>query len=170
MHPRHRFNRQRGAALIVGLMMLVVVTLLAVTAVSTSNTELIMAGNEQFRERAFQAAEAGIETAYRKLRSGDTDVPINVGTFLDNNDVAMVHDTHDLMSTRIEPYGANVLVGNSSKFIGQVYRVTSTGESLRNSRSTHEAGVWVLAPFDDSNQRRLTGQVGDDSTSAFGAL
>jgi len=30
--------KQRGAALIVGLMMLVVVTLLAVTAVSTSST------------------------------------------------------------------------------------------------------------------------------------
>jgi type IV pilus assembly protein PilX len=165
-----RTHKQRGAALIVGLMMLVVVTLLAVTAVSTSSTELIMAGNEQYRERAFQAAEAGIETAYRKVRSGDADVPIDLGASLENNDVAMPNDAQDEVSTRIEPFGANVLVGNSSKFIGQVYRITSTGTSVRNSRAVNEAGVWVLSPFDDVNQRRLQGAVGDSATDTYGAL
>src|SRR5262245_49520173 len=169
MHFRNS-KRQRGAALIVGLMMLVIVTLLAVTAVSTSSTELIMAGNEQYRERAFQAAEAGIETAYRKVRSGDADVPIDPGTSLENLDVAMVNDDHDHVSTRIEPFGANVLVGNSSKFIGQVYRITSDGTSVRNARAVNEAGVWVLSPFDDVNQRRLTGLIGDSTTDSYGSF
>ena len=62
-------HRQRGAALIIGLMMLVVITLLAVTAVNTASTELVMAGNEQFRERAFQAADAGVERAVATIDS-----------------------------------------------------------------------------------------------------
>ena len=63
--------RQRGAALVVGMIMLAILTLLAITAMNTSSTELVMAGNEQFRERAFQMAEAGIEQAVRKLASGE---------------------------------------------------------------------------------------------------
>jgi type IV pilus assembly protein PilX len=164
----HHRKHQRGAALIIGLMMLVIITLLAVTAVSTSTTELVMAGNEQFRERPFQAAESGIETSYRKVRSGDVDVPFDFGTYLDNNNVAMTDPT-DVVSTRIEPYGANTLVGNSSKFIGQVFRLTSTGRSARNSQSVHEAGVWVLSPYDEVNQQRLVGTAGNTSEtySAF---
>jgi type IV pilus assembly protein PilX len=164
---QHRKQNQRGAALIVGLMLLVIITLLAVTAVGTSTTELVMAGNEQFRERAFQAAEAGIETAYRKVGSGDADVPFDFGTYLDNNNVAM-SDPTDIVSTRIEPFGANTLVGNSSKFIGQVFRLTSTGQSARNSQSVHEAGVWVLSPFDDVNQKRLVGTVGNTTDTYSG--
>jgi type IV pilus assembly protein PilX len=151
MQSKHQTSKQRGAALIVGLMMLVIVTLLAVTAVSTSTTELVMAGNEQFRERAFQAAEAGLETAVRKVRSGDADVPIERNTYLDNNNVAMVSEGADRVSTRITAVGANSLVGNSSKFRGQVFQITSTGTSARNAQAAHEAGTWVLAPFDESN-------------------
>ena len=58
-------KRQKGAALVVGLMLLVIVTVLAVSAVGTASTEMIMAGNEQYRERAFQAAEIGIENGIR---------------------------------------------------------------------------------------------------------
>ena len=150
-------SKQRGAALMVGLMLLVIVTLLAVTAVSTSSTELIMAGNEQFRERAFQAAEAGVETATRKVRSGDIDVPVLVGAFLDNSNVTMAYDATDRYSTRITALGANTLIGNSSKFRGQVFRIDSTGTSARNASSLHEVGTWVLSPFDDSNVDELTG-------------
>ncbi len=57
--------RQRGAALVVGLMLLLVLTLLAVTGMNTASTELIMAGNAQWQENAFQAAETGIEQAIR---------------------------------------------------------------------------------------------------------
>src|SRR5262245_61186237 len=59
--------RQRGAALVIGLIMLLVLTLLAVSGMNTASTELIMAGNEQYRERAFQASSRGIEQALTKL-------------------------------------------------------------------------------------------------------
>ncbi len=55
--------------MIVGLVMLSIVTLMAITAMNTSSTELIMAGNEQFRERALQVADAGIERACATSRT-----------------------------------------------------------------------------------------------------
>jgi type IV pilus assembly protein PilX len=55
--------RQQGAALVVGLILLLVLTLLAISGMTTASLELQMAGNEQYQERAFQAADAGIEQA-----------------------------------------------------------------------------------------------------------
>ena len=56
-------KRQQGAALIVGLLLLVVITILAVSGMNTATTELAMARNDQTYENVFQAAETGIENA-----------------------------------------------------------------------------------------------------------
>ena len=56
-------QRQTGAALVVGLLLLLVLTILAISGMTTATLELQMAGNEQYQERAFQAADAGIEQA-----------------------------------------------------------------------------------------------------------
>lgn len=163
-------NKQRGAALIVGLMMLVVVTLLAVTAVSTSSTELVMAGNEQFRDRAFQAAEAGVEDAIRKSRSTDSDVPFKFGNYIDLNNLAMASDATDVHSARLQAVGATKMVGESSKFIGQLFKITSTGTSARNSSSAHEVGEWVLSPWDDATFDQATGTINDGGSSTYGTF
>src|SRR5262245_51029290 len=55
--------RQRGAALVIGLMLLVILTLLAVTGMNTASTELAMAGNEQYQLKAIQASQTGVEQA-----------------------------------------------------------------------------------------------------------
>ncbi len=66
--------RQRGAALVVGLLLLLVLTVLAISGMTMATLDLQMAGNHQFEERAFQAAEAGIE---RAIAAGifDTNAP-----------------------------------------------------------------------------------------------
>ena len=48
---------QRGAVMIVSLIMLVIITLLAVSAVQTSNLEMLMATNTQARASALATAE-----------------------------------------------------------------------------------------------------------------
>ena len=58
----HR-NKQRGAVLVISLMLLVVITTLAISGMNTATTELAMARNDQNYEFAFQAAETGLETA-----------------------------------------------------------------------------------------------------------
>src|SRR6185369_6632519 len=54
-------RRQRGAALVVGLLLLVVITLLAIGGMNSASVELVLAGNTQRQALAFQASEVGIE-------------------------------------------------------------------------------------------------------------
>jgi len=63
MTMQTNFRKQSGAALIVGLLLLVVITVLAISGMSTATTELAMARNDQNYENAFQAAETGLEAA-----------------------------------------------------------------------------------------------------------
>lgn len=58
-----RPRRQSGAVLAIGLVLLLVLTVLATAAMQAATVELQMAGNEQSLQRAFRAAEAGIEQA-----------------------------------------------------------------------------------------------------------
>ena len=55
--------KQNGAALVVGLVLLVVITVLAISGMNTATTELAMARNDQNYENAFQAAETGLENS-----------------------------------------------------------------------------------------------------------
>lgn len=57
------YKKQQGAALVIGLILLVVITVLAVSGMNTATTELAMARNDQNYENAFQAAETGLENA-----------------------------------------------------------------------------------------------------------
>ena len=55
----NRRHRQHGAALVTGLILLLVLTLLAVSGMNSASLEFMMAGNEQYCANAFSAAEAG---------------------------------------------------------------------------------------------------------------
>jgi type IV pilus assembly protein PilX len=73
------YHRQRGAALIVGLVLLMVLTVLAISAMRTATLDLTMAGNAQFRENAFQLAESGIQATMRQIRTGALNLDDAVG-------------------------------------------------------------------------------------------
>src|SRR5512134_3219176 len=61
--------QENGAALIVGLVLLMVLTVLAISAMRTATLDLTMAGNSQFRENAFQLAESGLESTMRGIEA-----------------------------------------------------------------------------------------------------
>ena len=63
LFPQAGPRRETGAALVVGLILLLVLTLLAISGMTTASLELQMAGNAQYQERAFQRADAGVEQA-----------------------------------------------------------------------------------------------------------
>ena len=54
--------RQRGISLVLGLIMLVLLTLLAISAFQASNVNLRIAGNMQVRQETLAAAQTAIET------------------------------------------------------------------------------------------------------------
>ena len=68
-----KFNslkRQRGATLIIALIVLVLVLMLGIGAISTSNTQVQLAGNLQFSDGAMNSAETAIASAEGWLSSG----------------------------------------------------------------------------------------------------
>ena len=64
-----RRSRCRGATLLVTLLLLGILALLGVSALRSAALDLAMSGNEQYRARALQAAEAGIVAASVALRT-----------------------------------------------------------------------------------------------------
>jgi len=62
-------GRQHGAALVVSLILLMMLTLLAISTMSTASLEVTMAGNDQFGENAFQLAETANEQMLRQIET-----------------------------------------------------------------------------------------------------
>src|SRR5690606_10948076 len=72
-------RRQAGAALFVSLVLLLLLTLLAVSGMRSAALELAMAGNAQARQHAFEAAESAIEVALsQRTFSTSATVPLRV--------------------------------------------------------------------------------------------
>lgn len=71
--------KQSGAALIVSLILLMVLTVLAVSTMRSASLGLLMAGNAQVRQNAFQLAQAGIDAVVSQgepVGVGDCTVPV----------------------------------------------------------------------------------------------
>jgi Tfp pilus assembly protein PilX len=62
-------NSERGMASLIALIMVAMLTLLGLAALTTSDDEVSIAGNELQETRAFYAAEAGLEKAAAALQS-----------------------------------------------------------------------------------------------------
>ena len=138
---------QRGAALIVGLVLLLVLTILGVSGMSRSALELRMAGNSQAQNLAFQAAETGIDVAL----SGpvDTAAPVSY----DNVSFAQTADG----DTTVE-YSATITCVGATRVPDGAYsdnisaqaihfEATATGTHLaRNAVTRITQGVYIIAP------------------------
>jgi Tfp pilus assembly protein PilX len=65
-------RRQQGAALIVSLIMLALITLLAVASFRLGKSNLLIVGNMQERDRALSAAQGGIEQVVSTMQFTET--------------------------------------------------------------------------------------------------
>jgi hypothetical protein len=133
---------QRGAALVIGLILLMVLTLLAISGMNSASLEFIMAGNEQYRANAFQSAEAGIEQS------------IALGVF---QDLANQPADVNIWTARIRPQlgGAPLpaMWGNSwNSFSTYHFEVQSTGTAVRGAQAVNLQGVAVISPWDPTVQ------------------
>ncbi len=69
-------GRERGVALVVAMVILLVLTVIGVTAIMTTSMEGRLAGGMQELNRAYQAAETGIDTFFRKVELGTSTLPL----------------------------------------------------------------------------------------------
>ncbi len=149
-------RRQSGAALVIGLILLLVLTVLAISGVNSASLEFFMAGNEQFRQNAFQAAETGIERAMVNGLYVVGGAPTDFETIIGNNTPT------DAFTARIDKPLGNApqpaIWGNSwNSFSSYHFEITSIGTAVRNARSVNVQGVASIAPFDSQTQMPGTG-------------
>ena len=147
MNPKN----QTGAALVVGLLLLVVITVLAISGMSTATTGLAMARNDQGYENAFQAAETGIETA---LAQGQFSAlgPAAIPVYINDN---------DSVETVIQPDGEPTIVPDRAFSLGVgsgvvAYHFLATADAVsqrtpdrpsdRDSSAYHTQAFYVVGP------------------------
>ena len=146
---QHNSVRQQGAALVIGLILLLVLTLLAVSGMNSASLEFVMAGNEQYHTNAFQAAEAGIEQSVAQEQAAAQ--PWNPNPLLPANAYAGA-------TTATDSWTANVALQNNGvgnpapsgyslgTFTQYYFEVQSAGTSTRGANAAHVQGISKLAP------------------------
>lgn len=166
MKHLNRKPRQRGAALIVGLVLLAVITLLAVVGMNISNSELASANSEQIRLRAFQAAESGIEyglLALRKVGTTSRGVGIKAdpapakGSPEDEDGNAI-----DTFTNTTTYHGDGPAPGYSENdYAALHYAIQSEGKSARNAVVRNETGAFIVNTNSNAPLGALPGTDGE---------
>jgi type IV pilus assembly protein PilX len=156
---RRAAQRERGAALVIALIMLLILTILALAGVNTATTELTMSGNAQFRHNAAQAAATGIEVAIPRV--GRVATTPGAAVMLADNQ-AVPDSATDRYTTTARFIGdeAGLPQSSADKFIGLHYLITSTGTSARNASDLQTQGVMVIAPAGGAGSNSFT-KLGD---------
>jgi len=144
-------SKQRGAALIVGLMMLLALTLIGITTMGMNTMELRMASNAQNKSNAFQAAEAGLEVGVGLTNANDiTTNPQVIAAPVLVNAAATVNSVFvGLIPGRGSGFTGGVACPGSSPERTRCahFQVTSVGQHLQsNANSRQLQGFYVLAP------------------------
>jgi type IV pilus assembly protein PilX len=141
---------QQGAALVVGLMLLVVITVLAISGMNTATTELAMARNDQAYEDAFQAAETGIATALSQgqfVTTGSTSLAQtisshqNIATIIQFEDSTMVPDKAFSLGVGSGISAYHFLATSQAEFVRDPGNTTD-----RDSSATHTQAFYVVGP------------------------
>jgi type IV pilus assembly protein PilX len=142
-------KRQRGAALVVGLVLLMVLTVLGVSGMNTATLELTMASNAQFNQDAFQSAETGIDLVIAR-RAFNT-IPGDPGnliapTPLGDGSYSTQAITTFEQNTPVPDMGFSMGVGTSGAVQAYHFDIVSVGTGPRNARSTHNQSFYVVGP------------------------
>ena len=127
---------QLGSALVVGLTLLALITLLGLAAAASAQVELQLARNEHFRENAMSAASAGIEIAIRHvITSAPESVPVRLH--------AVVPGTTDRVdvATRLLGYELDLPQAPGGQLAGAHFEIISTGFAARGATDRQRALV-----------------------------
>lgn len=144
-----------GVALVTVLLLLSAMAVLAIAGIATATIELQSAGNAQYLERAFEAAEHGIGRAIaatdlstamtpgapaRPACAGNCRLPATGDAY----DYALYHDDGALGASYADG-GHSIGTGIESHY----FVVEGVGRSERGAQSQHVRGLAVTGPGDD---------------------
>jgi type IV pilus assembly protein PilX len=144
-------HRQRGAALVIGLLLLVVITVLAISGMNTATTELAMARNDQNYEYAFQAAETGLEYALSQGNFAATGTATSLTETISDRESVVTTIEYEIST--IVPDRAFSL-GSGSGVAAYHFNATAQSKSVRapgdttdrDSAAEHSQAFYIVGP------------------------
>ena len=147
--PLRQTGKQHGAALVVGLVLLMVLTILGISGMNTATLELTMASNAQFQQDAFQAAETGIDIAISSTQlsaaiNGQNLMlpPTTLGDGISTTEALTTFE----VATPVPDRAFSLGVGSTGSVQAYHFDVTATGMGPRNATSTHTQSFYVIGP------------------------
>lgn len=135
-------NNQRGVVLVIGLIMLAVMTLLAVTSMQSSGMQELMSNNIKDKMTAFEAAESAMRTAEEFLSNG----VINLNAFDNDKSDGLMANLYD------EPW-KEIDWGSESVEVTNVVISDGTDDTKGGVRSAPRYIIQHIGPVDiDANE------------------
>ena len=156
---KRELNNEKGYMIVVVLMILSILTVIATAGTNNSITEQRSATNEQLHELSFYAADTGRTYVIEhvdlyhddNITEGDgIDFPDkdNPAVFYSMPAVSYSIGSLESFKGRVEYIGAGLTPRGSGfevgKFMSHKYRITTTGEGPRGSKSEIETGFYRI--------------------------
>jgi type IV pilus assembly protein PilX len=143
-------NRQGGAALVVSMILLLIITMLSVSAMRNTNIETKIAVNHQFKELSFQAAENALSIITGpELDAIELNIPATIGDTESTPDFYVAENITDQADARanvtmtyedmIDPkqgMGNMLFSGFQLDVVTHLYLANSTGQVDGNGTQT----------------------------------
>lgn len=128
---RNRYSRQQGAALVVGMIMLLLLTLIGVAGMKDTLLQQKMVANAKDRDVALQAAEAALQAAQKAVTQPLTELPMTgVGLYdLTNSGIKATMDSQRATSYSEVAFWQGWNWGSNSRTYNLVLNGVAAGNS-----------------------------------------
>ena len=137
-----------GAALVVSLVLLTIMSLLGIVGMSMATMEIAIARNMTYQRAAFEGAAAGIELA---LASPPYPLELTK-TFshkMRGNSAYAVEATVSFRETTPLRRTGFSIGADSSAFAAYHFEISSTGHAPRNAVAMQRQGFYIIGPYRD---------------------
>ena len=141
-------NFQRGQALLIVVLVMVIALTVGLSLVSRSITNLRSTTEQENSQRAFSAAEAGVEQA---LKIEGTGALVPERTFTENNATIESVNVQEVKGSNFLLYGGNNIVKNDGADIWLSDYSTDSNERFLNAQDVNVRILWGESATDCSN-------------------
>src|SRR5260370_8891929 len=108
LYRKNTGGTERGVALVIALLVLLLITAVGMGMIMMSNTETNISANFRDEQTAYFAAKAGIEEVRDRLRAGSANsllLPTTLGSTLPGAPSRIVYVLTPLVGKTVAPYG-----------------------------------------------------------------
>ncbi len=139
-------TQQRGAVLVVGLVLLLVLTVLAVATIRTASLEVAMATNTRYANNAFQLAETAIDFTTINGAPWNTAIPFVLAQTPAPYGLGSFQATATFNEETPPPAGGYSIGVGGGSFSAYHFDIVAQGQSNRGATSTHTQSFYIVGP------------------------